>query len=354
MTAALPFMDSGTPARRIALAVALSALIHAVIMCLPQAQLPHTEILPLPLAAKLEPLPRRAAKPLPKPAPKPRRASPPKPATEPASPVIEPDNTIAGSPEPDSLPDSKAASAVEAASAFATASAVEAQPAATIAEETKAAYPLPKHAQLTFAVYKGLDHFQIGTLDQQLEASGDEYILKAVTRTVGLAKLFKNYQVTQTSRGKSGKQGLQPETFEEEKNNDNDKQNIKATFDWLSQKLRFSKGGETALPAGAQDMLSIFYQLSQLPLNREIIPLAVSNGKKLEKYEFGVGPEEEITTPMGKLRALHLRKLHAKGESGFEIWIGLEYRLLPVKYLLIEPSDEAAGEIVITGIRIAD
>lgn len=199
-----------------------------------------------------------------------------------------------------------------------------------------------------------MDHFQIGILNQQLEISGDEYTLRAVTRTVGLAKLFKNYRLTQTSRGKGGKQGLQPETFEEEKINDNDQQNIKATFDWLSQKLRFSHGGETALPAGAQDMLSIFYQLSQLPMNRESIPLAVSNGKKLEKYEFGVGPEEEIITPMGKLRALHLRKLHAKGESGFEIWLGLEYRLLPVKYLLFEPSDEVAGEIVITGIRLAD
>ena len=147
---------------------------------------------------------------------------------------------------------------------------------------------------------------------------------------------------------------MQPETFEEEKINDNDKQNIKATFDWLSHKLLFSKGGETALPAGAQDILSIFYQLSQIPLNKGAVQLAVSNGNKLEPYELEVGPEEEITTSMGKLRALHLRKLHAKGESGFEIWLGLEYRLLPVKYLLIEPSDEVAGEIVITDIRIAE
>ena len=244
--------------------------------------------------------------------------------------------------------------AINAASAVAAASAVETQPVATIAEEQEAAHPLPKHAQLTFYVYKGLDNFQIGTIKHQLEINGNEYTLRAVTRTIGLAKLFKNYQLTQTSRGKADKKGLQPETFEEEKINDNDKQNIKATFDWSSQKLRFSQGGETALPAGAQDMLSIFYQLSQLPMNRETIPLAVSNGKKLEKYEFGVGPEEEITTPMGKLHALHLRKLHAKGEGGLEIWLGLEYRLLPVKYLLIEPSGEVAGEIVISDIRVAD
>lgn len=340
-----------TPARSIALAVAFSALVHALILWLPQVELPANEALLPPLAAKLEPQPLLAAKRLPKPAAKPV-ASPAHPATEPASPAKAPDNT--GTPEPASPPAIEAVSAVAAVPAVTTASAVEAQPAATIAEEPQAAHPLPKHARLTFSVYKGLDNFQIGTINHQLEISGNGYTLKAVTRTIGLAKLFKNYQLTQASRGKAGKQGLQPETFEEEKINDSDKQNIKATFDWPAQKLSFSQGGETALPAGAQDMLSIFYQLSQLPMNREIIPLAVSNGKKLEKYEFGVGAEEEITTPMGKLRALHLRKLHAKGESGFEIWLGLEYRLMPVKYLLIEPSGEVAGVIVVSDIRVAD
>ena len=351
-------MSSGASDLRIVIAVALSALIHADIIWLsPAMRLPHTEISIPPLAVKLELLPRLAAKPFQKTAPKPRRAKPykpPKPAIEPANPERETVDAIVGAPEPVSLPVIEAASAVETVPAVVEAPAAEAQPAAVIEEKPKAEYPLPKHVQLTFSVYKGLDHFQIGAISQQLEISGGEYTLKAMTQTVGLAKLFKNYQLTQTSRGKSGQQGLQPETFEEEKINGNDKQNIKATFDWLSQKLRFSQGGETALPADAQDMLSIFYQLSQIPLNKEAIQVAVSNGKKLEKYEFGVGPEEEITTPMGKLRTLHLHKLRTKGEGGFEIWLGLEYRLLPVKYLLIEPSNEAAGEIVITDIRIAD
>lgn len=357
-------MGSGTPARRIAVAIALSALVHAAIMWLPRAPLPHAEKLFPPLAAKLEPLPKLAAKPFPKPVPKPERAKPPEPPIEPAATVAETESSIADIPEQVPTPVIEAASAVEIVPAVAqapaveilpaiAAPAVEAQPAA-IEEKSKAEYPLPNHVQLTFSVYKGLDHFQIGTLNQQLEIGGGKYILRALTQTVGLAKLFKNYQLTQTSRGKSGKQGLQPEIFEEEKINDSDKQNIKATFDWQSQKLIFSKGGETALPTGAQDMLSIFYQLSQIPLNKETIQLAVSNGKKLEKYEFGIGPEEEITTQLGKLRTLHLRKLRAKGESGIEIWLGLEYRLLPVKYMLIEPSDDVAGEIVVTDIRIAE
>ena len=332
-----------TPAGRIVLALAVSVLVHAFALWLPKVQLPQTEILLPPLAAKLEPLPKLAAKPVAKPAAKSKRVRPPQPVVKPTNPVdeaslpSEPANPAPAESLP--LPDVAAASAVEA------------QPATG---ESQAAHPLPKHAQLTFFVYNKQDHFQIGTINQQFEVSGDGYILKAATRTVGLVKLFKNYQLTQTSRGKIGKQGLQPETFEEEKINDSDKQDNKATFDWSSQKLRFSQGGETELPAGAQDMLSIFYQLSQLPVDREVIPLAVSNGKKLERYEFEVAPEEEIITPLGNVRAIHLRKRHAKGEGGLEIWLGLEYRLLPVKYLLIEPSGDVAGEIVISDIRVAD
>jgi hypothetical protein len=337
-----------TPARRIAVAAGLSVLVHILLLWLPQVHIPQIGTLAPPLSAKLEPLPKLVAKPVQKPVAKPRRTRSPHPAIKPAIPEEVADNTTAVTPNQASPPSTEAASAVVAVSS------VEAQPISSVVEEPETAPPLPKHAQLTFYVYQGLKHFQIGIINHQLDISSNEYTLKAVARTVGLARIFKDYLVTQTSRGKVGKQGLQPDTFEEEKINDDDKQNIKATFDWASQKLRFSQGGETALPAGTQDILGIFYQLSQLPMDGGVIPLAVSNGKKLEKYELEIGPEEEITTPMGQLRALHLRKRYAKGESGLEIWLGLDYRLFPVKYLLIKPSGEAAGEIVVSDIRVSD
>ncbi len=350
----MPSISSGTSTLSIALAFALSVLLHSAALWLPQVQvqLPHNEALPPPLMAKLEPLPKRAANLAPKPATKQKRASPPEPKTESASPAAKLDQPIAAIPEP------VAVSAVEAASVAAipeptpAASAVAAASAVVVMEEPTVAHPLPKHAQLTFFVYQGSGGFQIGEVKHQFKITGDEYTLKSVTQTTGLARLFKTYQLTQTSRGKVGKQGLQPGAFEEEKNLSGSKQNRGASFDWPSQKLRFPHGGETALPADAQDILSIFYQLSQLPMDGEIIALAVSNSKKLEKYKLVVGAEEEISTPMGKLRALHLRKLHNQGENSFEIWLGLEYRLLPVKYLLVEPSGEVAGEVVISDIRV--
>jgi|GEM_PF-4903864 len=38
----------------------------------------------------------------------------------------------------------------------------------------------------------------------------------------------------------------------------------------------------------------------------------------------------------------------------FEIWLGLEYRLLPVKFRQIDSSDEVTDEFVIADIRAAE
>ena len=46
--------------------------------------------------------------------------------------------------------------------------------------------------------------------------------------------------------------------------------------------------------------------------------------------------------------------MHARGEAYFEIWLGLEYRLLPVKFRLVDGSDNVTEEFVISGIRAAD
>ena len=138
------------PARRIAFAVALSALLHGVIMWLPQVQLPRSYILPPPLAARLEALPKLNPKPAPKLTTRPKRARPSKPpASVPANRVTEPDNPVVAAPETPSVPIADAVSAVEATSA------IEAATAMVTVEEPEATHPLPRHAQLTFAVYKG-------------------------------------------------------------------------------------------------------------------------------------------------------------------------------------------------------
>lgn len=305
-----------TPARRISLAIAFSAMVHAAILWLPHIQLSHDKVQLPPLTARLEPLPKPTTEPAAKP--------------EPASHTVKPDGN----------PTTKPATNV----------------ADTMKEMEKSAEArlFPKHVQLTFSVYGGTDFFRIGELHHQLDIYKDKYILKAAKQTSGPASLLNNDRLIQSSRGKIGEQGLQPETFKEEKIIGGGRQSLKVTFDRAAQKLRFSHGGHTDLIADAQDALSFMYQLSQLPMDREIIPLSISDGANLKEYEIEIGGKEDIDTPMGKLQALHLRKLHTQGEAYFEIWLGLEYRLLPVKFRQVDGSDKVTEELVISDIRATD
>jgi hypothetical protein len=297
-----------------------------------------------PLVAKLEALPSTPAKPRPKhrvrSAPTPEGKAAPAPQ---AAPIEEPQ---------------LAASAVAAASAVPAADEVAAASAPTAAgataqseaESTVERPPLPHRAQLIFAVNKGTSDFKIGEMMHTLEIDDGHYVLESVTETVGLAKLFKTYKITQYSSGSYSRQGLQPEEFFEERADKLSTQRNTVEFDHVTQLARFSHGGEVALPPDTQDILSILYQFPPLE-HREVVTIFVSNGKKIERYEFEIAADEDLHTALGDLHTVHLRKMHQPNEEGLEIWLALEYRLFPVKMRIIERSGEVSGEIVVTAIH---
>ncbi|MEO8331464.1 MAG: hypothetical protein ABI479_03460, partial [Gallionella sp.] len=171
-----------TPARRIALAIALSVLIHAVILWLPYIQLPHAKVEFPPLSARLEPLPKPVELIAEKPEP---------PEPEPANPLAKPDDSTSAKP------------------------ATKAMVAMNKTEETTAIHPFPKHLQLSFTVYKGADGFMTGEIHHQLDIHGGRYTLKSVRQNAGPVSLRNSDRLIQTSRGKIGEHGLQPEIFEE-------------------------------------------------------------------------------------------------------------------------------------------
>lgn len=325
-----------TSSARIATAIALSLLLHAILIFAPLVELPKSEVQLPPLTARLEPLPKIAGhQPAPKkPQPKPEPVKTDAPMTDQPAPEIQ--ETVATEPARPVAPEPQPPAA-EAAN-----------------DETTAKPALPRRAQLTFAVYQGEGGMQLGEVVHQLDIKDGRYVIQAIMQTTGVASIFKTYLQTQTSQGQADAEGLQPLSYTDEKKLSAGKQSLSAEFDWPGQKLHFSHGGETSLPARAQDMVSFLYQLSQQPLNNGVVPMYISNGKKLEYYELAVGEEELIQSKLGKLRALPLRKIHGPGEEGLDIWLGLEYRLLPIKVRQIDRSGKVAGEVVIAEIRLSD
>jgi hypothetical protein len=330
--------------RPIIFATALSLLIHTALLFGPKLfELPAVEVQLPPLTAKLEPLP--AIKPPPKSAPKPKPHAKPQPAPSPETPPHE------ATPE---VAKQEVAEPEESPPPVADTPAPEVPAPETPAVEAKPAHPLPKQAQLTFIAYKGTN-FSVGEARHRLEIKDDgSYTLQVGMNTTGIASLFKTYELNQQSNGTVSARGLHPNKYSESKTTSGGKQTLTADFDWQNKQLNFSSGNTMALPELTQDFLSFLYQLSQLPLDQEHLSMYVSNGKKLENYQLTVGSEEEIQTRLGKLHVLPLRKVHAPGEEGLEIWLGLEYRMLPVKIRQIDRRGEIAGEMVISDIRVSE
>ena len=334
-----------TTSRRLAVAAVVSLLLHGLLLWGPHIRLPRFESTLPPMVAKLEPLPTAPAKHMTK-----HKVRPAIQKTTPVLPAqIEPpaEDTQLAASNPVAA-EELAASAPETVSA----------PGATetLATETYKAleHPaLPRSAQLTFAVYKGASHFRVGEAVHTLEIDNGHYVIRAVTQTLGLVSLFKSYELIQDSSGSYTRLGLQPERFAEERKEKPATQSYWAEFDHAAHLARFSNGGEVALPPDMQDILSILYQFPAVS-DGEIATVSVSNGRKIEHYEFRIVTDEEIDTAIGKLLTVHMSKLHGPDEDGLEIWLAREYRLFPVKMRFIEKNGDVTGEAVITDIRVSE
>jgi len=348
-----------TPTQRIVLAIALSIIMHGIVLWLPGFKLPEKEIKLQPLVAKLVPLPKSASK---DGAHKPKRKAHPAPQPEPVAPTPAEQTIAASAPVAASEP--VAASAPIAASEPVAASAAQAASEPVVAEPAASATvaadaepqrpPLPKHAQLSFAVYMGEKQFKVGESIQKLDISDGRYTLMSDVHTTGIVRVFKSFRLQQFSTGTATAQTLTPEEFTEVMTQSSGKQINRANFDWANHMIRFSSGQETALPQQAQDILSILYQFPVLRPQEEVVSINIGTGKKFESFRFEIVFEEQLDTAMGKLQTVHFRKMHKAHEEGLEIWFAQEYRLFPVKIRHLDRDGKIDGEAIITDIRVSD
>ncbi len=286
----------------------------------------------VPLRAELRPLPEPPATP-PEAAPEAAPAAPAKPAARPAkTPKL-----AMTKPAPQAVP---------------VAPATETEPAPEIAPEmpSTATRPPAEPAKpilsatgtIRFAIYKESLGLQIGRAEHRWEFAEDgSYRLTGITETSGLAALFKPVRLQTESRGRMVAGGMQPDSYRTLKNGKDANEN--ADFDWATGAVTLSRDGSVRpIAPGTQDILSLNYQLAYLGKLAEGSTLGVVTGKKYERYAIDSLGEEEIETPAGRFRTLHLR---AMTDSVTEIWIALDRQRLPVKIRFTDKKGESFEQI---------
>ena len=306
------------------LALAASALIHAAALLGPGWALPgtHDNEPPPTIEAVLArpPLPQEAVA-VARPAPKPPTE---KPRRQPAatSPVVA-DAPAAGVPQP--AP--QAVLPVEAP-----------PPVAVPPAPTPASIALPGKGRVRYTITRGEGGFVVGQAVHAWEHDGLTYKLQSVTETTGLAAVFKPARVVQSSQGEVTADGLTPREFRHERVNGLDT----ASFDWTRRVVAYA-GREDAIAAGAQDMLSMYYQLVLLATKGGALEMPIATGRKLENYRFEVLGEEAVALPSGERRAMRLRT--RSGNDTIELWIAADMRGLPLKIRFTDRKGEIFDQL---------
>ena len=283
---------------------------------------------PTPLRAEIRPLPD-APPALPDVAPKTppppaaKAARPPRPAS--ARPTAQAAQVAALStpePEPEIAPEMPS-----------TALMTPAQPAKPI---------LPATGTIRFAIFKESLGLQVGRAEHRWEFTEDgRYRLTGITETSGLVSLFKPIRLETESSGRLVAGGLQPETYRTLKNGKEAGED--ADFEWSTAEVRLARDGSVqSIAKGTQDILSLNYQLAYLGGLAEGSVIGVVTGRKYERYAVDSLGEEEIETPAGRFRTLHLR---AMTDKTTEVWIALDRQRLPVKIRFTDKKGESFEQV---------
>lgn len=321
------------------LALAFSLLAHLLLLSFPGFRLPVDDGKETLIEARLEPLPqsrpeirpklpiKSVPKPLPKLQSKPQPKSRPLDLPEPEAPVIEP--IVIPSLEPE---------AAEPAPANPEQT-LPASPPEVLAESSTAAPPpplnsMPGKAEIHYKVVKGVDGFSVGRAVYIWQVRGDRYVLTSITEGTGVFALFQPGKLVQISQGHITPLGLAPDDFWIQRGRPTPDKTAAAHFNYRQQTVTVGKMmNATTVPLlpGAQDILSVTFQLAMTAPFQGEQQLYVTTGKGLKPYTAQVVGDELLDTPLGPLRTLHLARKAEAGENAIDVWLALDYNNMPVK-----------------------
>jgi len=192
---------------------------------------------------------------------------------------------------------------------------------------------------------------QVGVVTETFTQNGKHYELSSETKAIGIFALFARETIKLISRGEVGKNGLKPIHFEHHPGKDPDRR-ILADFDWNAGKLTVKYDGRSEvlpLEPDAQDRISLLYQFMYLPHGAKQFSFAMTNGKKIDRFQYVLVGEETLTTPAGQFQTLHYSRQHNPGENDTEIWLAKDKNYFPVRVIV---GEKDAGKLEQTVTRL--
>lgn len=198
-----------------------------------------------------------------------------------------------------------------------------------------------------YDIYKNA--IRIGQISEAYTRNKDHYTLTSTTRAVGLLALFQRGKIAIKSTGSVTDKGLQPQHFSDFRESE-ESRNHRAEFDWSNKKLTLinqSKNSVVALPEGTQDRLSAMYQFMFLPIEKtELLSFNMTNGSKLDAYNYRITPNQSVTVPLGTFKAFYLTSAPEADASKTEIWLAAEHNNFPYKMIITDRDGDKLTQVL--------
>jgi len=205
----------------------------------------------------------------------------------------------------------------------------------------------PSSVQVTYDIYKS--GMQIGRIEEVFAQSKDRYTITSTTRATGLLAIFKPGRIIISSSGLVDAHGLRPLNFNDLREGE-ESMNRSAEFDWNARQLTLihqTQRTAMPLPDGTQDRLSAMYQFMFLPLAKaDTLSFNMTNGKKLDVYNYRITPDQSVTVPLGTFKALYVASVPESGSSRTEIWLAAEHANFPYKMVITDPDGGKLSQVL--------
>lgn len=204
--------------------------------------------------------------------------------------------------------------------------------------------PFPSRVEVKYRV--SIAGFPVGEGVEVFEQDGKSYSVVSDTNTVGVAALFK-LNIRREAKGSITARGLRSASFVETRNGQFKRG---ASFDWAGGRAELVDGDKKqtlTLPPDTWDAASFAWNLAFSRVDMKVLQAHLTDGRQITLYKYAVLGREKLSTPLGELDTMHVRKVLEEGDKReFDVWLAIEQHLLPARVRLTEKDGTAFDSVV--------